>query len=68
MEYNGRHERHNRMAQVMLAALLGKVMGAEIDDEALYRACMCEFCAKGVPLVNDKHVILGAEIPCDAAK
>jgi len=69
MEYPYRsHEQKSRTARLMIAAMLAKAMGVETDEDAIYRMCVCDFCAKGVPLVNGKHVILGAEIPCDATQ
>jgi hypothetical protein len=73
MDYNlhngGRNERGDR---VLLAALLIAseiVKHPDITDEEkrkIAREILCPFCRDHVPLENGHHIILGAEIPCDA--
>lgn len=55
-----------KLVVMALLAAVAQASGITLTDDTIYRMTMCDLCAQGVPLVNGKHIILGAEIPCDA--
>ena len=67
INYSFGGRRKNQGENILLAAL-AHAIDPTIDLELLFRVVNCDLCAKGVPIENGHHILLGVEIPCDATE
>lgn len=69
-DLNTGRERRGNMTLAILMVAYHKIKNpnaTQTELEQTARECLCEFCRQGIPIENGNHIILDAEIPCEAS-